>query len=99
MTCPAGQPTYLHDDYLRHQLMLVRTGRKTRAPGIRRCPDCKEPHIADQTGIAYCPECRVNHTVRCRTCRAPIPLDGNPQCLCCQNQIPLFHNDVFGDVS
>ena len=78
--------------YLAHNLMLVQTGRKSRASGIRRCPDCTEAFIDDHTGLAHCPTCRTAYRRRCAVCRAPIAItaDGDRLCLSCQDQIPLF---------
>lgn len=80
--------TYEHRRYL----MLVATGHKRRAPGIRHCPDCTQPYIDDYTGLPYCPGCRVNHRRYCRSCRVLIPNTsrGDRLCLSCHDQIPLF---------
>ena len=77
---------------LLQNLQLVRSGVKSRAPGIRRCPDCDEPWIDDHTGLSYCPGCRIQHRRRCRTCRAHITntADGNPLCDSCTDQTTLF---------
>lgn len=84
--------TRAHDEYLAFNLMLVRTGRKARASGIRCCPDCTEPFIDDRVGLAQCPDCRVNHRRYCPDCRALIPNTSRGDRLCesCQDQIPLF---------
>jgi hypothetical protein len=85
-------PRYLHDDYLRHNLMLVRTGRKSRAPGIRRCPDCDEPFIDDHAGLPHCPGCRTAHCRFCKGCCQLIAntTEGDRYCLSCQSQPTLF---------
>jgi hypothetical protein len=77
---------------LLQNLQLVRSRVKSRAPGIRRCPDCDQPWIDDHTGLAYCPVCWVGRWQRCRTCRAQIAMtvDGNPLCDSCTDQFPLF---------
>lgn len=79
------------EDYLRHNLALVRSGRKTRAPGIKRCRDCDEPFIDRNTGLSYCPDCRTNHDRHCQGCRARMrnTTEGHRYCVCCQNQLPL----------
>ncbi|MGH3611159.1 MAG: hypothetical protein ACRDRK_00760 [Pseudonocardia sp.] len=78
--------------YLAHQLMLVKTGRKSRAAGIRRCPDCTEPFIDDHTGLTHCPDCRTAYRRHCADCRAPMTntAAGDRLCLSCQNQLVLF---------
>ena len=77
---------------LLQNLQAIRSGVKSRAPGIRRCPDCDEPWIDDHTGTAHCPICRIEHRWRCRTCWALVAItaDGNSLCDSCINQIPLF---------
>jgi hypothetical protein len=77
---------------LLQNLQLVRSGVKSRAPGIRRCPDCDESWIDDHTGLTYCPTCRIGHWQRCRMCHAQIAITvgGNPLCDSCTDQIPLF---------
>jgi hypothetical protein len=81
--------------HLAHQLMLVRTGRKSRAAGIRRCPDCTEPFIDDQTGLVHCPICRTNYRRRCADCHTPMAntTDGDRLCLSCRDQLALFPAD------
>ncbi len=80
------------DSYLRHNLMLVRTGRRDRAPGIRKCADCHEHFIDDHTGLAWCRDCRTTHHRHCVDCHAlmPITADGDRLCDCCQTQTTLF---------
>lgn len=82
----------IHEEYLQHNLMLVRTGRKSRAPGIRRCPDCTEPFIDDHTGLSHCPDCRTDHRRFCRGCHRLIAntARGERYCVSCENQTPLF---------
>ena len=77
---------------LLQNLQAVRSGVKSRAPGIRRCPDCDQPWIDDHTGLTYCLTCRIEHRWRCRTCRAlvVIVVDGSPLCDSCIAQIALF---------
>jgi hypothetical protein len=84
--------TYEHRRYLAHNLRLVRTRRKPRAAGIRRCQDCTEPYIDDHVGLVHCPDCRVNHRRYCRGCRALIAntTAGDRLCECCRDQLPLF---------
>lgn len=91
-TAPAWATPGDPGGYLAHHLMLVRTGRKSRAPGIRKCPDCAEAFIADDTGIPHCPTCRTGHRRRCTDCHAWITntADGERQCLSCRDQISLF---------
>lgn len=83
------------DQYLAENLRLVQTGCKSRAPGIRRCGDCKRPWIDDHTGLAWCPDCRVTHTRRCRTCGTPFTNTraGDVLCVSCRDQDPLFDLD------
>ena len=80
------------DSYLRHNLMLVRTGRRDRAPGIRKCADCTEHFIDDHTGLSWCRTCRTDHHRRCADCHTlmPITADGDRRCDCCQSQTTLF---------
>jgi hypothetical protein len=75
---------------LLQNLQLVRSGVKSRAPGIRRCLDCDQPWIDDHTGLTYCPVCRVGHWQRCRRAQIAVTVDGNPLCDSCTDQIPLF---------
>lgn len=77
---------------LLQNLQLIRTGVKSRAPGIRRCRDCDQPWIDDHTGLSHCPLCRINHRRQCRSCRAQMAVtaDGNPLCDSCTHQIALF---------
>jgi hypothetical protein len=81
------------EGYLAHQLMLVRTGRKTRAPSIRRCDDCGEPFIGDSSGLSYCPTCRPTHQRRCADCTQLFPNTptGDRRCGCCRHQLALVH--------
>ena len=80
------------DGYLAHQLMLVRTGRRSRAAGIRRCTDCHEPFIDDHTGLTWCPTCRTAHHRRCADCGQSFPNTpaGDRLCDCCRDQFALF---------
>lgn len=80
------------EDYLRHNLMLVQTGRKSRAPGIQRCTDCREPFINRGTGLSYCADCRTDHRRFCKGCNTLIAntIHGDRYCLSCQNQMSLF---------
>lgn len=80
------------DEYQRFNLMLVRTGRKSHAPGIRRCRDCAEPWIDDHTGLVHCPECRTGHRRFCHGCKTLITNTehGDRYCISCQNQHALF---------
>jgi predicted RNA-binding Zn-ribbon protein involved in translation (DUF1610 family) len=80
------------DGYLVHNLMLVQTGRKSRAAGIRKCSDCDRAWIDDHAGLTQCPECRTEHFRRCAGCRARIrnTTDGDRYCDCCRDQLPLF---------
>ena len=84
--------------HLAHQLMLVRTGRKSRAAGIRRCTDCTEPFNDDHTGLPYCGTCRTRHTRRCTDCQQSFPNTeaGDRLCDCCRAQLSLFST---GDTS
>lgn len=90
--CNANDPAADVDSYLRHNLMLVRTGRRDRAPGIRKCADCAEHFIDDNTGLAWCRDCRTGHYRRCQGCQTLmfITPDGDRLCNCCQTQITLF---------
>ncbi len=73
--------------------MLVATGRKSRAPGIRRCTDCREAFIADTSGLGWCPTCRPNHHRRCADCGQPFANTpaGDRLCDCCRQQLSLFN--------
>ena len=95
----ANDPAEDVDSYLRHNLMLVQTGRRDRAPGIRRCTDCHEPWIDDHTGLSWCRTCRTTHRRRCEGCHALIAIttDGDRLCDCCQQQTGLFPAPVTGD--
>ena len=77
--------------YLAHQLMLVQTGRKNRAPGIRRCADCAQPFIDDHTGLGHCATCRVTHRRHRADCRQPFlnTPAGDRLCASCRNQLAL----------
>ena len=55
------------DSYLRHNLMLVRTGRRDRAPGIRKCTDCPNTASRPLWSALVC-DCRTPHrAARLRT--------------------------------
>ena len=77
---------------LRRNLRLVQSGRKTRAPGIRRCPECDTPFIDDHSGLPLCPACRPNHTRQCAHCRARFTNTpaGDRLCPSCRHQPSLF---------
>ena len=85
--------------YLAHQLLLVATGRKHRAAGIRHCTDCGEAFIDDHTGLTWCPTCRPAHRHRCVDCGAPFPNTpgGDRRCTCCRAQLALFTTDTDTD--
>ena len=87
MTRPDGAAMHL-----RHNLMLVQSGQKTRAPGIKKCPDCREHFIDDHRGLPYCGNCRINHTRACGDCGQPFrnTESGDRLCPSCREQIPLF---------
>ena len=91
-TAPAWATPGDPGGHVAHQLMLVRTGRKSRAPGIRRCDDCREPFVDDHTGLPWCTACRVAHRRRCADCDHPFPntAAGDRRCTCCREQLPLF---------
>lgn len=78
--------------YLEHALQQVKSGRRSSMPGIRHCPDCTHPFIPYDAQVPYCRDCRVNHSVRCRTCRTLFDCDteGTVICKSCQNQETLF---------
>jgi hypothetical protein len=78
--------------HLERNLRLVRSGRVSRAAGIRRCPDCATPFIDDHSGLSWCPQCRLEHTRHCRTCPNQFTntAAGDDQCLSCRNQPTLF---------
>ena len=84
------------DGHLAHNLMLVRSGRKSRAAGIRRCPDCDKPFIDDSSGLAHCPDCRLYRRRRCDACRASIvnTAAGDRLCESCREQTTLFDIDT-----
>ncbi len=87
--------------YLRHNLMLVQTGQRDRAPGIRRCADCHEPWIDDHTGLSWCRTCRPEHRRRCAHCHTFIAItpDGDRLCDCCREQTALFPTTTSGEPS
>ena len=105
MTEPTGAPSWARPNdpggYLAHQLMLVKTGRKHRAPGIRHCTDCREPFIDDHTGLPHCPRCRVTHRRRCTDCQQPFAntAAGDRRCTSCRAQLPLPLFDTPPDTS
>lgn len=72
-------------------LRAVQSGRRSRAPGIGRCPDCTVVFIRDSS-VRWCPTCRVGHVLPCTGCgvRIPIAEDGSRVCPSCQGQLPLF---------
>lgn len=88
----ANDPGEDVDSYLRHNLMLVQTGRRSRAPGVRRCADCDTPYIDDHSGLTWCRTCRVTRHRRCADCRTSMPItpDGDRLCDCCRAQGALF---------
>ncbi len=88
---PPGEPVE-HTAYLRRNLRLVAAGVKSRAPGIRRCTDCRDPWIADNSGLSLCPDCRVQHLRVCGDCHRPFTNTraGDRLCMCCRDQHPLF---------
>lgn len=73
-------------------LQLVRSGVRSRAPGIRRCPACREPWINDGTGLSWCETCRIGRQRKCAHCAATFTLteQGERLCQSCTEQIPLF---------
>ncbi len=79
-------------EYLRRNLRLVTAGIKSRAPGIHRCTDCRDPWIADDSGLSWCRGCRVNHRRTCGHCHTSFTNtpDGDELCECCRNQHALF---------
>ena len=95
-TDPGPAPSWARPNdpggHLAHQLMLVRTGRRHRAPGIRHCTDCHQPFIDDHCGLTWCVTCRTRHTRRCADCAQQFPNTpaGDRQCDCCSEQLPLF---------
>ena len=103
MTTPSSRLPYQPDvrdadGYLAHNLMLVRTGLRSRAAGIRRCTDCREPFIDDHTGLTWCPTCRPNHQRRCADCGQPFSNTpaGERLCDCCREQLALFFPVIDG---
>ena len=77
---------------LERNLRLVRTGQARTAPGIRRCPDCRQPWIDDDSGLSFCRDCRVHRRRSCQDCGTAFPntADGDRRCVCCRAQLPLF---------
>jgi hypothetical protein len=80
------------DDYYQRNLHLVQAGVKSRAPGIRRCRDCRTPFIAGTTNHTYCPTCRPNHHQHCHICTREFPIDNlcTPLCPLCHTHPTLF---------
>jgi hypothetical protein len=77
-------------------LRLVQSGRRTRAPGIRRCGDCDTAFIDDHSGLPLCVECRPNHTRQCAHCPARFTNTpaGDRLCSSCRQQPALFDTEV-----
>ncbi len=78
--------------YLLRDLQRVRNGVTSRAPGISKCADCREPYIDDHSGLAWCKTCRVRHHRACRDCKTRFPCtrQGHTQCVSCRTQHSLF---------
>ena len=70
----------------------VQSGKKSRAPGIRRCKDCHHPYIDDYSGLPHCPNCRTNHRRFCKSCQTLIEntIAGDKLCASCTDQTALF---------
>ncbi len=83
---------HLQSHHLRVALANVQAGIRVSAPGIRKCGDCKNPFIKDESGLAYCRDCRTDHTRKCGQCRAEFTntINGDRLCRCCLNQTALF---------
>ena len=78
--------------YLVINLMDVQSGKKSRAPGIRRCKDCDTAYIDDNSGLVHCPVCRIDHRRFCKNCKRLIPntAAGDKLCASCTDQSALF---------
>jgi hypothetical protein len=80
--------------HLQISLYQVQAGVKARVPGIRRCHDCRNPYIDDQSGLPYCRNCRADHNRNCGQCGTTFrnTTDGAHLCKSCLNQpsLPLF---------
>lgn len=78
--------------HLYQNLKAVQTGVKSRAPGIRRCRDCENPYIDDNSGLPYCPHCRTAHRRFCKHCHTLIrnTEEGDRLCASCADQELLF---------
>jgi uncharacterized Zn ribbon protein len=89
---PEPTTTVTGDEHYQRNLHLVTAGVKSRAPGIRRCRDCKTPFIAGTTNHTYCPTCRPNHHQHCRRCTREFPIDdlGVTLCPICCTHLTLF---------
>lgn len=76
---------------LQRNLARVQNGVLHRAPGIRKCADCHEPYIQDESGLNWCPDCRVHHVRRCSDCtiRFFCTREGHTRCPSCRQQLAL----------
>ena len=73
-------------------LMDVQSGKRSRAPGIRRCKDCDTAYIDDNSGLVHCANCRTDHQRFCKGCKRLIPntTAGDKLCASCADQSALF---------
>ena len=73
-------------------LLDVQSGKKSRAPGIRRCKDCGTAYIDDDSGLVHCFNCRTERRRFCKQCKTRISNNtaGDKLCASCADQTALF---------